>query len=93
MKKLPKRTKYFFDQLINAANKQMLHPLDWKRFYVFIQAAHEGRTKLSQGELEDLLITNGFQPDTAEYLSDVYHHGRGLLESRVILYYKYEHKY
>jgi hypothetical protein len=93
MKKLPKRTKYFFEQFVNAANKQILHPLDWKRFYVFIQAAHEGRTNLLEGELEELLIANGFQSDMAECLSYVYHHGRGLLESRVILYYKYEHKF
>ena len=93
MKKLPKRTKYFFDQFVNEANKQMLHPLDWKRFYVFIQATHEGRTKLSQGELEDLLLANGFQPDMSECLSNIYQHGRGLLESRVILYCKDEHKY
>jgi len=90
MKKLPKRTKYFFDQFVNAANKQMLHPLDWKRFYVFIQAAHEGHTKLLQGELEELLIANGFQIDMAERLSYVYHHGQGLLESRVSLNYKYK---
>ena len=91
MKKLPKRTKYFFDQFIKAAeDKEALHSLEWKRFYVFIQAAHEGRINLSDGELEELLIANGFQPDRAERLSDVYHHGRGLLKSKVSLNYKYK---
>jgi len=87
-KTLPKRTKDFFDRFINEANKQVLHPCDWERFYVFIQAAHEGRTKLSQGELENLLSANGFQPNMAERLSYVYYHGRRLLRSRVVLVYK-----
>jgi hypothetical protein len=90
MKKLPKRTKYFYDQFVNSANKQILHPLDWKRFYVFIQAAHEGRTNLLENDLEELLIANGFQPDMAKCLSYVYHHGRELLKSRLMLHYKYK---
>ena len=90
MKKLPKRTKYFFDQFVNAVNKQILTPNDWKCFYVFIQAAHEYRTNLLERELEELLIANGFQSDMAECLSYAYHHGRGLLESRVSLNYKYK---
>ncbi len=85
---LPKRTRDFFDRFVNEANKQVLHPCDWERFYVFIQAAYEGHTKLSQGELENLLIASGFQPGMAERLSYVYYHGRGLLKSRVVLAYK-----
>jgi len=91
-KQLPERTKYFFDQFVNAANKQILHPLDWKRFYVFIQSAHEGRTKLTPGELEQLLAKNGFPKDTASTLSNVYFHGRKLLESRVNFRYVYKTK-
>lgn len=88
-KKLPERTKYFFDQFVNAANKQILHPLDWKRFYIFIQACHEGNTKLLWGELERLLIDNGFPEENASSLSNIYYHGRNLLESRVNLHYVY----
>ena len=90
-KKLPKRTKYFFNQFVNGANKQILNPLDWKRFYIFIQASHEGNTKLLPGELECLLIDNGFPEDNASSLSDIYYHGRHLLESRVKLCYVYNH--
>ena len=88
-KELPKRTKYFFDQFVHGANKQILHPLDWKRFYIFIQACHEGNTRLLQGELISLLIDNGFPEDNASSLSNIYFHGRKLLESKVILCYKY----
>ena len=88
--KLPKRTEYFFNQFVNGTNKQILHPLDWKRFYIFIQASHEGKTKLFQGELECLLIDNGFPEDNASSLSNIYYHGRKLLESKVILSYKYK---
>jgi hypothetical protein len=91
MKQLPKRTKYFFDQFIQVADdKEALHPLEWKQFYVFIQAAHEGRTNLLEYELEELLISKGFQSEMAKRLSDVYQHGRRLLESRVSLNYKYK---
>ena len=88
-KKLPKRTKYFFDQFVNGANKQILHPLDWKRFYVFIQACHEGNTKLLPGELESLLLDNGFPEDNASSLANIYYHGRDLHKSRVTLSYIY----
>ncbi|KKK87009.1 hypothetical protein LCGC14_2757560, partial [marine sediment metagenome] len=64
-KELPERTKYFFGQFVHGANKQILHPSDWKSFYVFIQAAHEGGTKLLQGELISLLIDNGFPEGNA----------------------------
>ena len=87
---LPKMTKYFFNQFVNNANKQLLHPLDWKRFYIFIQATHEGNTKLLPGELERLLIHNGFPEDNASSLSSIYYHGRRLLESRVKLSYVYK---
>jgi hypothetical protein len=89
MKKLPKRTAFFFDQFANNANKRILHPLDWKQFYWFIQAAYEGKTKLSTGELEELLASRGFQPVMSASLSNIYYHGRQLLKSRVSMVYKY----
>jgi hypothetical protein len=88
--KLPKRTKYFFNQFLNCTNKQILHPLDWRRFYIFIKACHEGKTKCLPGELEHLLVENGFPEDNASSLSNIYYHGRSLLELRVNLRYLYE---
>lgn len=90
MKTLPKRTKYFFDQFVSAANKQILHPNDWKRFYHFIQASHEGRTILLSKDLEEIFLYNGFDEETAQSLSYVYFHGRKMLESRIMLYCYYK---
>ena len=86
-RKLPKRTQYFFNTFVEAANKNVLHPLDWKRFYRFIYVAHAGRTKLSQAELEALLVSRGFSPKQSERLADIYHHGRKILKSRLSLNY------
>ena len=90
MRKLPQRTKYFFDQFINAANEQILHPLDWRRFYHFIHAAHQGRTKLSADELKKLLLEAGFSDENADELASIYHHGRGLLKRKLPFNYNCE---
>ena len=82
--KLPKRTKVYFDQFVNLANKQSLSPLDWERFHVFIRVCHAGNTKLPQGELKNLLINNGFPEDNASSLSNIYNHGRDLLKIKIV---------
>lgn len=82
MKKLPVCTKYFFDQFINAANTQVFHPLDWRRFYDFIYAAHKWRVKLSEGQLVTLLEDAGFDSEKAEEVAFVYEHGRSLLKRK-----------
>ncbi|MFX0200790.1 MAG: hypothetical protein ACFFCW_32115 [Candidatus Hodarchaeota archaeon] len=87
MRTLPKRTKHFFDQFIDSANKQIPHPVDMKRFYRFIHAAHQGRTRLSASELEQLLVCAGFMEDLAADLANIYYHGRGLLASKPNLSY------
>jgi hypothetical protein len=91
MKKLPQRTKYFFYQFVNGANKQIIHPLDWIRFYRFIYAAHRGRTRLSEGELEKLLVEAGFPADNASQLANIYYHGRGPLKRKP--YFNYDGKW
>lgn len=87
MKRLPVCTKYFFDQFIHAANKQVLHPLDWKRFYDLIYVAHKWRTKLSEGQLMKLLEDAGFDSEMANELANVYEHGRSLLKRKPDLNY------
>lgn len=82
MYKLPVHTKYFFDQFVNAANKRILHPFDWKRFYDFIYAAHRWRTKLSDVQLETLLEDAGFDLQEAKCLATIYYHGRRLLKRK-----------
>jgi hypothetical protein len=83
MKKLPVVTKYYLDQFVAAAEKQMPHsPLDWRRFYDFTYIAHKGRTKLSDGELMKLLKDVGFDSNDAQELAIVYQHGRALLKRK-----------
>ena len=78
--KLSKGTECYFDQFVNNANKQILHPKDWERFYIFIRASHAGNTKLPQGDLKCLLIDNGFPESNASKLSNLYSHGRDMLK-------------
>ena len=86
---LPERTGYYFAQFVAAANKDVLHPLDWRRFYHFIHAAHQGRAKLSSHEVESLLVERGFSVSQAACLSNIYHHGRELLTWRPAFNYDY----
>lgn len=83
MKKLPKRTKLFYENFVSNANKQIPHPLDMKLFYWFIHATHQGRTKLSPSELKELLSSDGFTEELASDLASIYDHGRNLLASKV----------
>jgi hypothetical protein len=76
---LPPKTTKRFTSFILCANKEALHPFDWKRFYQFINHCHIYRVKLSESSLKRLLIERGFNTEKAEYLSDIYCHGRKLL--------------
>jgi hypothetical protein len=87
--KLPKRTKYFFDQFAAAANITALHSRDWERYYHFIHVAHLGGARIIRDDLIRLLLEKHFSPDDAEYLVDVYEHGRTLLRHRIIPRYVY----
>jgi hypothetical protein len=86
-KTLPKRTKYYFDQFAKGDAKNLAHHLDAKRFYHFIHAAHQGRTKLMGVEVEEILLEHGFTKNNAEYCGEIYDHGRNLLKSRVAFNY------
>ena len=83
-KTLPRRTNYFYQQFVNAANKNIPHWKDMERYYHFIWVAHLGRTKLNVAELEQMLLADGFPADVAESLSRVYYDGRELLKNRII---------
>jgi hypothetical protein len=72
MRTLPKRTKHFFDKFANNANKQLPHPSDMKRFYRFIHACHQGKTKSLASEVERLLIHAGFDKEYAKELAGIY---------------------
>lgn len=77
--KLPKMANKLFMSFVISANKNMLHPLDWKRFYVFIRHCYSRKVKIYPFELKRLLLLNGFKEKNAEYLSDIFSHGLKLL--------------
>ena len=82
MKKLPPHTKYYFEQFNQDGAAWSWHPNDVDRFIHFVHAAHQGRTKLSEMELKELLIERGFGAKTAEDLAGYYNFGRRLLKRK-----------
>jgi len=58
------------------ANKSSPHPLDWKRFYQFIVAAHGRRTKWTADEVKSKLKAYGFDEQHAHDFASAYWHGR-----------------
>ncbi|MCL5029219.1 MAG: hypothetical protein M1480_09395 [Bacteroidetes bacterium] len=78
-KKLPRLANDLFKIFVHATNKNMLHPLDWKRFYIFIRHCYSKKVNLYPDELLRLLIANGFEKRKAEYLSDIFSHGIKIL--------------
>lgn len=77
--KLPPKANEIFHTFVCAANKNILHPLDWKRFYIFIRHSYSNKVKINSGELKRLLIENGFDTEDADYLSNIYYHGKEIL--------------
>jgi len=79
---LPPKTGYFYRQFASDPTKNFsYHPADMDRFYSFIVAAHRGGTRLTEGDMKQLLIEDGFEEDTAEHLANIYEHGREILKS------------
>lgn len=81
-RELPAETKKRLTSFIVCANKSALHSNDWSRFYQFIAFCHAHHVKLSEGGLKHLLVKAGFSSEKAEYLADIYYHGRNLLASK-----------
>jgi hypothetical protein len=68
-----------FDAFITPANKILLGGEDWKRYYRFIRLTHGFHIKMDEEQLFCLLLEAGFEKKYARYLSDIYLHGRALL--------------
>ena len=66
-------------RFVEPANKQVLHPLDWKRFYHFIRYCHSRRLKVSEEDLSRVLESAGFEAEDAEHLAGIYGHCRNVL--------------
>ena len=81
-RKLPRKTGYFYRQFASGSTKTFsYHPADMTRFYRFIIAAHGGGAKLTEGDVKELLVEDGFKEATAEHLANIYYHGRKILKS------------
>jgi len=69
-----------FQQFANAANKDILHPLDWQRFFDFIIHVHRTvQPPVQEGELRDALTALRFPARNVDHLVSVYTHGVDLL--------------
>lgn len=68
---LPPHSKRLFERFSILANKRSLHPLDWERFYLFVR---NSRREIPEGTLRSLLVQKGLPAETAQMLSDLYHH-------------------
>ena len=80
-KRLPKPADRLLQSFADLANKEVLHPLDWKRFYEFIQYCHRHHIKARDFEIARILITLGFSDEYSNDLGIVYQHGRGVLKT------------
>ena len=80
MRKFSDSTQKKFDQFVQHANKTLLHPYDWKRFYLFIRQCHSERIKIKESDLTDWLVDAGFSPEMAGNLYSVYSHCRAILK-------------
>ncbi len=68
---LPPLSLKYFEHFTKCANKTMLHPLDWGRFYEFVR---NDRTNSSEIDMRYLLIKEGFSFEKAEHIADIYRH-------------------
>jgi hypothetical protein len=64
------------------ANKNALHPFDWKRFYEFIIFAHSKRVGWDPYDVQDRVKQYGFDEAKSEMLAWAYWHCRCALHLR-----------
>jgi hypothetical protein len=71
--KLPPQCAKLFQRFAVLANKSVLHPLDWKRFYKFVRNCRI-RLRTSEDEMTRLLMKEGFSEEYAQHISEIYVH-------------------
>ena len=64
---------------IRQGNADLLHPLDWERFYDFMLAAFEDWESFDHDMVGRVLIEGGFSEEKALDLVDFCEQSRGLL--------------
>lgn len=73
--KLPPHSAQLFRRFTSLANKSGLHPLDWRRFYIFVRDSRM-RNELPDENMAQLLIKQGFSEQYASHIAEVYGHLR-----------------
>jgi hypothetical protein len=76
---LPPKCQTVLEHFVKCANASMLHPLDWERFYEFVNYCHDHRIKLEEEELVRILCSEGFPGRTAQEVGGVYRHIRSFM--------------
>jgi hypothetical protein len=71
--KLPPKTAELFEVFLLSANRQMLHPLDWKLFYNFVRFS-TNKIPLSSVDMARLLVKARFPEDYAQEIGIIYQH-------------------
>tara|TARA_R110000823_G_scaffold149101_1_gene279797 strand:- start:599 stop:883 length:285 start_codon:yes stop_codon:yes gene_type:complete len=82
IQELPPVASKLFLSFYNVAGGGIVHPNDLKRFNEFIRFCHAKRVKLTEQQLEALLLRVGCNSGRAKKLSDIYYYGRELLKCR-----------
>lgn len=65
-----------------SANINILHPLDWERFYRFVRYCYSHNVSMSQSRLRKELTARRVPAELADELALCYAHGRGILKGR-----------
>lgn len=73
--KLSAHSAKLFRRFTSLANKSGLHPLDWRRFYIFVRSSRT-RNGLLDEDMARLLIKQGFSEQYASHIAEVYGHLR-----------------
>jgi len=71
--KLPPQSEKLFKRFVALANKSVLHPLDWGRFYEFVRNSRM-RRPLYEEDMARLLVKEGFSAQYAKHIAGVYFH-------------------
>jgi hypothetical protein len=83
--KLPHHANKIFNRFVRCANLwganiRNLHPRDWQRFYDFVKHCFARRVKITEDDVERLLIASGFSDNYASHIANIFHHGINLLK-------------
>ena len=71
--KLPPESTKLFKEFTHLANKSVMHPRDWDRFYYFVRKNRMKRS-ISTEEMNYLLVKDGFSQEYANRISLIYSH-------------------